>query len=729
MIKDFTPRLYQETILGTAVNYNTLVVLPTGMGKTNIFLMLAAQRLRQHPDSKILLIGPTRPLIEQYFEVFKRHFEIEEDKMAIMTGLVSPEKRAALWKNSKIIFSTPQGLENDIINKKVNLEEVSLLGVDEAHRAVGDYSYGWVAKQYLKLAKFPRILALTASPGSDLEKIKEVCKNLGIEKIEVRTENDPDVKPYVQELQIDFVKVDLPVEMLEIKKFLESCIKSKLEEVKKYGFLRQASGVRKIELLELQASLHGEMARGNRDFPVLKSISLLAEAIKASHALELLETQGIASLHKYMEKLMLEAASSKVKAVKNLVADLNFRSAFIKIERLYENKIEHPKIAELKRLVTNEIGKDKEVKMIIFTQYRDSAVRIKEELDKAEGAKAQIFVGQMKKGETGMSQNEQKELLDLFRDGSFNILIATSIGEEGLDIPKVDLVIFYETIPSAIRHIQRRGRTGRQEKGRVIILVTRNTRDEVFRYVSQGKERKMHRILENLKDHIKLEKQQPLKTYTDAKVKIIADVREKGSGVIKELIEQGVDVEMTTLQVADYLCSSRVGVEVKRTDDFVNSILDGRLVQQMKNLKYNFERPLVLIEGEEDIYSVRNVHPNAIMGMLAMIVGSYGIPLLKTKDYNETAGILIALAKREQIEKESFSLHAEKKPLTENELQEYIVSALPGVESVIAKSLLKRFKSIKKIANASEEELKEVEKIGEKKAADLRRIMDKEYEG
>lgn len=729
MIKDFTPRLYQETILGTAVNYNTLVVLPTGMGKTNIFLMLAAQRLRQHPDSKVLLIGPTRPLIEQYFEVFKKHFELEECKMSIMTGRVSPEKRAVLWKNSKIIFSTPQGLENDIINKKVNLAEVSLLGVDEAHRAVGDYSYGWVAKQYMKMSKFPRILALTASPGSDLEKINEVCKNLGIEKIEVRTENDPDVKQYIQELQIDYVKVDLPEEMLEIKKFLEACIKSKLEAVKKYGFLRQAFGVRKLELLQLQASLHGEMARGNRDFPVLKSISLLAESIKASHALELLETQGIASLHKYMEKLMLDAASSKVKAVKNLVADLNFRSAFIKVERMFENKIEHPKIAELKRIVAGEIEKNKEVKMIIFTQYRDSAVRIREELDKISKAKANVFVGQMKKGETGMSQKEQKEMLDLFRDGTFNILIATSIGEEGLDIPKVDLVIFYETIPSAIRQIQRRGRTGRQEKGRVIILITRNTRDEVFRYVSQGKEKKMHRILETLKHHVRLEKQQPLKTYTDAKVKIIADVREKGSGVIKELIEQGVDVDMVTLQVGDFLCSSRVGVEVKRIDDFVNSILDGRLVQQMKNLKYNFERPLVIIEGEEDIYSVRNVHPNAIMGMLAMIVGSYGIPLLKTKNYTETAGILLALAKREQEGKETFSIHAEKKPLTENELQEYIVSSFPGVESVIAKSLLKQFKSIKKIANASEKELKEVDKIGPKKATDLRKILDREYEG
>ena len=150
MIKNFKPRLYQESILNTTVNKNTLVVLPTGLGKTNVFLMLAALRLKMYPSSKILFVGPTKPLIDQYLEVFKRFFDIPEEKMAVFTGMVKPEKRKELWKTSKIIFSTPQGLENDIISKRINLEEVSLLGVDEAHRAVGNYAYVFVAKQYQK---------------------------------------------------------------------------------------------------------------------------------------------------------------------------------------------------------------------------------------------------------------------------------------------------------------------------------------------------------------------------------------------------------------------------------------------------------------------------------------------------------------------------------------------------------------------------------------------------
>src|SRR3989344_8665647 len=189
-LKGMKPRLYQETILHTCNKSNCLVVLPTGMGKTAIALMLAAQRLKNFPNSKVLFLAPTRPLVEQHMETFKKYMEIEESSMAVFTGFVSPEKRAELWKNAKIVFSTPQGLENDIISRRINLEEVCLLGVDEAHRAVGNYAYVFVAKQFMKLSQFPRIIALTASPGSDMEKIQEVCRNLFIEDIEVRTDED-----------------------------------------------------------------------------------------------------------------------------------------------------------------------------------------------------------------------------------------------------------------------------------------------------------------------------------------------------------------------------------------------------------------------------------------------------------------------------------------------------------------------------------------------------------
>ena len=734
MIKNFEPRLYQQTILATAVEKNTLVVLPTGMGKTNIFLMLAAQRLRQYPNSKILFIGPTKPLIEQYMNVFKEHFEIDEKGMAIFTGMVSPEKRADMWKNAKIIFSTPQGLENDIISSRINLEEVCLLGVDEAHRAVGDYAYVFVAKQFMKLSRFPRIIALTASPGSDMEKIQEVCRNLFIEDVEVRTDDDPDVKPYIQEIQVDWVKVELPKVFTDIQRFLLVFLKERFEKLKKWGILKitELKYVTKSDLLQLQAELRGRIAAGEKDFVVWNAISLLAEIMKIYHALELLETQGIAALHKYFQKLTAELRTAKTKAIKSIMSDSNFKSAMIKAGILHEEKVEHPKLIELQNIVDNEISKNQSMKIMIFNQYRDNALDIIEKLNKIQNVKANIFVGQQKKGDTGLSQKEQKQMLDDFRNGLFNVLVATSIGEEGLDIPKVDLVIFYEPIPSAIRSIQRRGRTGRQEKGRVIILLTKGTRDEAYRWVAHHKEKKMYRNLANIRKKLNVtpcaKKEITITKIAGEKLKVFADYREKGSGVIKELAENGIIVNLGMLEHADYVVSSRCGVEIKTVEDFVDSIIDGRLLQQIKNLKTNFERPIIVIEGQRDIYSVRNVHHNAILGMMATIAVSYGIPLIQTRNFKETAGLLQIIARREQDETgKDFNLHADRKPATIKEQQEYVVSSFPGINLTLAKPLLRKFKTIKNIVNANEKELQEVEKIGPQKAKQIKDVVEGEY--
>ncbi len=739
MIKGFTPRLYQETILATAAQKNTLVVLPTGMGKTNIFLMLAAQRRAQYPQSKILLIGPTKPLIDQYYAVFKENFDITEDKMAIFTGLVPPEKREQMWKDAIIVFSTPQGLENDIISRKINLEEVSLLGFDEAHRAVGNYSYVFVASQYHKLARYPRIVGMTASPGTAMDEIKEVCQNLYIEAIEVRTDDDPDVKPYVKEIDIRWVPVHLPPILKDVQKPLQDFMRSRAEKLKQMGLLQRksVSFVNKSELLAMQAELRVKMSQGERDGVVLQGISILAEIMKVSHAVELIETQGIIPVQKYIEKLYEEARMGTSKAIKNLIADENFKTAVLRISQLHADNVEHPKLVELQRIIEGMIKENKFAKIMVFNQYRDNALDIMGKLNRIPGVSAQIFVGQQKKGETGLSQKNQKQMIEDFRSGFFNVLVATSIGEEGLDIPRVDSVIFYEPVPSAIRQIQRRGRTGRQDKGEVIILMTKDTRDEAYRWVANNKEKKMYHNLELLKRNIGFElKEQkivekPLSSYSkEPEIVVYADYREKGSGIARELSENGVIVKLETLQHADYILSSRVGIEYKKVDDFVESIIDGRLLQQTKELRHAFERPMIIIEGEESLYAVRGVHPHAIMGMLATIAVSFGIPILQTKNVKETAALLRLIAKREQEEVgKEFSMHADRKPLTLKEQQEYVVSALPGVGPVLAKPLLKHFKSIKNLCNASLYDLQEVEKIGKIKAADIKRVVDEEYRG
>lgn len=734
-IKNFTPRLYQETIMGSCAKGNCLIILPTGLGKTKTAILAAAQRLNSFPNSKILFLTVTKPLAEQIYNEVKECLDIDENKIALFTGTVSPAKREEFWKNVVVIISTPQCIENDIINNRIDLENVSLVIADEAHNAVKDYSYTWVAKQYHKKSKWPRIIGLTASPGSDLEKIQEVCKNLYIEEIEIRTDNDPDVKPYVHEVEISWVDVELSKVFLEARKYLQDFLKDRLGKLKDWGVLKRANlnYVNKTELLGLQADIRGRVSSGEKDFTLWNAISVLAEIMKVSHGLELLETQGVIPLYNYMSRFNNDASTTKVKAVKNIAKDLNFRSAFIKVSKLYEEKVEHPKLVELQKIVDKEIKKNSDNKIIVFNQYRDNAADVVEKLNSIEGVKARLFVGQLKKNDTGLSQKEQKAVLDDFRAGNFNVLVATSIGEQGLDIPQVDTVIFYEPIPSAIRQIQRRGRTGRHGEGKVIVLMTKDTMDEGFRWAAHHKEKRMYRNLENLKGKLSLilnNTEEKITNYAkEDKIKIFADFREKGSGVIKELIEHEVELKLDALPTADYILSSRVGVEFKTVEDFIQSIIDGRLLEQIKSLKNNFERPLLVIEGVEDIYSVRNVHANAIRGMLAAITVSYGVPILYTKNFKDTAALLNIIAKREQEETgKDFSLHPQKKAMSIKEQQEYIISSLPGVGSGLAKPLLKYFKSVKNVINAEQKELEKVEKIGNKKAERIKDIVDREYQ-
>lgn len=734
MLKDFTPRLYQQTILNTAAHHNTMVVLPTGMGKTAIALLLTAQRLTQYPNSKILLLAPTKPLCEQHQTTFQNHFTIPSEHIVLFTGSVTPEKREQLWKNAQIIISTPQGLENDTINNRINLKEISLLIFDEAHHASGDYSYVWLAQQYDKLSPFARILALTASPGSDLEKIKEVCSNLKIEKIEIRTEDDPDVSPYIQQVKTNWIKVEFPPELKQIQTYLQTAVKTKLHAVQTLGCC-QSSDLSKGELLGLQIELQKKLSSGEKDFETLKSISLIAEALKIEHALELLETQGLKPLYKYVHKLQSESLTSKVKAVKNLVQDENFKSAVHYIDELSSTEFPHPKLSKLKELVTQELSRNRDAKIIIFTQFRHSAEIITQELNLL-NIKNNIFVGQAKKEGLGFSQKQQKEILDNFRNNQFNILVATSVAEEGLDIPKVDKVIFYEPIPSAIRSIQRRGRTGRLEKGEVTILVTSGTRDEAYRWSSFHKEKKMHRNLQDLKQKFYLltpELPSPvanLNNYlppnNEPITAILADHREKDNRVVKELIDLNIPVKTAQLESADYILSGHVGVELKHISDFVNSIIDGRLLDQMRQLKKNFSKAVLIIEGDEDIYSVRKIHPNAIRGMLASIALDFNIPILHTKTPKETAAMLAIMAKREQEKDRDFSLH-ERKPHTIKDQQEFFVSSLPNIGIKTARTLLENFITIKSLVNSNKEDIIKIEGIGDKTAAKLLELFEAEY--
>jgi Fanconi anemia group M protein len=438
-------------------------------------------------------------------KTFQKHLAgIDEEDFTLITGMLNPDERQTLY-SKQLIFATPQTVTNDLINRKLNLKDFSLIVFDEAHRAVGDYDYVFLAKQYTQQGSNPLVLALTASPGTSKSEIMQICDNLFIKNVEVRDESSADVVEYVQNKEIEKVMILLPDELKEIKDIFERCLKRRLTVLKDNKIIANADldKVRKSQLLMLQKSF-AVKARGN--WYLMKNISLLAACIKVMYCLDLLQTQGIQPLSHFL--LSLKEQARKTKAAKGLIEDLEFKEAMQRTFELEAKNIEHPKFEKLVELLNQYSRPDNRV--IIFTQYRNTADRIIEYAKKAKDVKPVKFIGQ----KSGMSQREQIQTLTDFKDGIYNVLVCTSIGEEGLHIENADLGIFFEPVPSALRTIQRRGRIGRVNLGHVILLITKDTIDEKYYWVSFHKERRMKSALDEVQEEME-NPQKRLKRFVD----------------------------------------------------------------------------------------------------------------------------------------------------------------------------------------------------------------------
>lgn len=492
------PREYQKAIFETAKDHNTLIVIPTGMGKTLIAFLLTKHYLEKYPKGKVLLLAPTRPLVEQHFKFFEKNLPELYAELQMFTGKVDSEDRKSLWSLANIVFSTPQCIANDLKKRKIDLSEVSLLIEDEAHRCLKNYDYTYIARKFLETqhtVSQPRIIGMTASPGTDNETINNICENLNIRKIESRQRTSEDVKPYIQKLDEKIIKVELTKEMIQIRDLIKQMYNTKVEELKNRKLI--FGPVNKITLLKLQWRLGRLISGGNKNFNNLRGISVCAQAIKIGHAQEMIETQGIIQTHNYFQKIIEDSEKGKSKAAKQIANHPNFMDAFTKLTQNLKGT-NHPKMEKLKELMEKEIKNNPKSRFIIFGQFRDTVVAVNKMINKIPGIKSRVFVGQLKKGETGLSQKEQQQVLNEFRFGEINVLTATSIGEEGLDLPEVSMVVFYEPIPSAIRQIQRTGRTARLKPGKLVILLTTKTRDEINYWVAARREKKMHKILSEM---------------------------------------------------------------------------------------------------------------------------------------------------------------------------------------------------------------------------------------
>ena len=742
-------RLYQQVLAGDVLKKgNTMVVAPTALGKTIVAILVAADRLQKVKNSKVLILSPSKPLAIQHEDSFKEFLTLP---CASITGSVKTDERVKRWEESRIISATPQTIESDLLNGRYDLSSVSLIVFDECHHGVGAYSYVYLASRYVKESNFNLILGLTASPGSDKFKIKEVCENLYIQNIVVKTESDPDVKPYFNPVEIDWVRIKMSSELEKINTALEKALKLRLKTLKNMGVIKTVS-VTKVDVLKARGRIQGEIARTtNPNKDLFHAISILSAVINIQHAQELVETQGVHPFNKYIKRLR----KKKTKASKSLMNDPNFSRAVRLAHNAEKNGWEHPKLRTLAEILKKELGtgdgqttlqttrygdkKDKKAsKIIVFTQFRDTLEMIHEKLE-SEGIKSAKFFGQATKdGEKGMTQKQQKEIIKAFRIGEYDVLISTSVAEEGIDIPAVDLVVLYEPVPSEVRMIQRRGRTGRKRTGRVKVLITNGTRDEGYYWSSVRKEESMKNqlidpeVLKELNESAvaRMDNEKKVKVRERPKEKalplVYADSREGNSKVIRYLSQMEMDVRIQSMAVADYQVSDEVAIERKTAKDFVSSMIDKRLFKQARELSQEFKRPLMILEGD-DLYSGM-VNPNAIRGTIASIALDFGISIIPTRDAQDTAAMIKRIAIREQSgEKVNIQIRTDKKPVSLWEQQLFIIESLPNIGPVNAKNLLEHFGSVSKVINASENELMEVEGIGKITAQNIRKVIDSEY--
>jgi len=473
-------RDYQVNLANQAKNENCLIILPTGLGKTVVALHVIADYLTKG-NGGVLFLAPTKVLVNQHYEFLKNTLTI--DDIGMITGEDLLTKRKKLWINS-VICATPEISRNDIARKIVDISQFNLIIFDEAHRAVGDYAFVEIAKQLS--GSNVRLLGMTATLPSEKEKAKEICDNLHVRGLAERNDSSPDVKPYIQETKTEWVTVDLSPDLKVIQRYLKLALDQRYTELRRNG-LRLSDNKSLSQLLN------------SRQFVLkrnIRSAKPLFTAIRITYALNIFEAHGITPFLKFCDR----TKSKKGAGIKELFeTDQNFTKAIDLAKNQQANGIEHPKIDKLVEILRNI-----ESKVFIFSSYRDSVDVIQKKLVSMDIA-AEILIG--KAGQTGLKQEKQIETVQRFRDGITKALVATRVGEEGLDISEVNLVIFYDNVPSSIRFIQRKGRTRRKDTGPIVVLIAKDTIDEAYYWIGKRKVKLASNMADKITKHLEKKEQ------------------------------------------------------------------------------------------------------------------------------------------------------------------------------------------------------------------------------
>ncbi|KAG0413346.1 hypothetical protein HPB47_009534 [Ixodes persulcatus] len=442
---NYPVRDYQFNIVQSCLFKNTMVILPTGLGKTFIAAVVMYNFYRWYPTGKIVFTAPTKPLVAQQIEACYKIMGIPLEDTLEMTGNVPAPRRATAWREKRVFFLTPQVMMNDLLRNALKPQDVKCLVIDEAHKALGNYAYCQVVQEIMKYTNQFRVVALSATPGSDVNAVRQVLSNLMISHVELRSEESIDIQKYTQRRTIDKVVVPLGHEIVEVKRKFLQVVCMYLERLERQGALPRLNpeSLGKFRLLKLKEAFLQSPPQGMAPRLVGQLQGDFSLLISLYHAYELLLAHGLRPFFHFLKGIVDGEKSQP---------------------RVRYELMHHPGFNEL---------------------YTD----LKERLGVCDNAANETL-------RPSSTTSSLFEVVKRFRDGGYNVLVSTCVGEEGLDIGEIDLIVCYDAPKSPIRLVQRMGRTGRKRAGRIVVLLSEGKEEQAYRE-SNSKKQTVHRAILN----------------------------------------------------------------------------------------------------------------------------------------------------------------------------------------------------------------------------------------
>ncbi|KAF7510692.1 hypothetical protein GJ744_006058 [Endocarpon pusillum] len=494
-------RDYQYNIVQRGLFHNLLVALPTGLGKTFIAATIMLNWFRWTVDAQIVFVAPTKPLVSQQVEACFGIVGIPRSETTMLTGNIQPALRAEEWQTKRVFFMTPQTLIHDLKTGICDPKKLVLLVVDEAHRATGNYAYVEVVRFLRRFNSSFRVLALTATPGASVEAVQNVIDGLDIARVEIRTEESLDIRQFVHSRNIDIELFESSEEMSMSLNLFSRALQPVLNQLVSLNayWVRDPSNLTAYGLTMARKRWMGSDAAKKGGFALKGKANAIFNVLASlAHAIELLKFHGIGPFYRNLLNFQTSTSdgTNNGKYAKEIAKNEHFTKLVNRLQAWVGNPdfVGHPKLSYLKTVVLNHFmdageghgtadGRPpSDTRIMIFVHYRDSAEEATRVLKRHEPMiRPHVFVGQTgAKTSEGMDQKTQLDVIEKFKKGTYNTIVATSIGEEGLDIGEVDLIVCYDSSASPIRMLQRMGRTGRKRAGNIVLLLMKGKEEDSY---------------------------------------------------------------------------------------------------------------------------------------------------------------------------------------------------------------------------------------------------------